>query len=799
MKERQGPHEQDGENSRKVLSLRGFLVILFFVVLTGVMTYPQIMRMGSAVRDPGDPLLNTWILAWDVHKLTQFEFVDFFDANIFHPQKRTLVYSEHLFPQALVAAPILLISGNPILAYNVVFFLAFVTSALGMYLFARYITGSIYGSVLAGIVFAFSPFMFNHLSHLQVLCAGGIPLTFLFLEKFFATRRWRDIFLFAFVFTVQILANGYYALFLSLFVAVFVIIELVRRKIFFVLEIWRKLAVAGLVAGVLSCPFLYQYIVFQNETGFSRSLGSYNSLASFISVNGINRVYGPIMAGFSGGEMRFFPGIMAVGLGVAGFIVTRGYFNQRRKSSASEKRSEPSISVGTILNVILMFVLGVIVYIFVSGPLEITLHLRSSNVIRPLMLLVLLLVLKRVLVLRKFGVVVVDQDANGCSVVPYVIIGVVALFFAFGAEGPYVLFHKYVPGFDGIRAIGRVYIFVMFALGIFTAFGGRAIERMKRSWLRTAVMGFVPLFVLVEYSSFPLPLAGVWGPNQVPGVYRWLATNGKEEGAVLELPLPPINRGVALIECPRVYASTYHWKRLVNGYSGFYPRIYNELRRHWEFLPVKENLEEARSLGVRYLVVHIQQRYAPDGQALASALLELPDQVNLLKRFEGAWLFELVGWQNGLKMKSPQGLEVLPKGGWSATATVNANTAMNALDGDMISRWNSGPQKPGVAFEFNLGRSETVCGLRMKLGTSRNDYPRGYQIAVSSDGSKWEIVAKRPHVVLPIAAILDTQMPAVDVFFPPQRARFLRITQTGGDKVFYWSIHEVEVFTRCIS
>jgi hypothetical protein len=780
-------------------SVKNLLVIVFFVVLTGVMTYPQIVRMGSAVRDPGDPLLNTWILAWDVHKLTQFEFVDFFDANIFHPLKGTLAYSEHLFPQALVAAPTLLISGNPILAYNVVFLLAFVTSALGMYLFARYITGSLYGSVLAGIVFAFSPFMFNQLSHLQVLCAGGIPLTFLFLEMFLVARRWRDVLLFALVFTVQILANGYYALFLSLFVAIFIISELVRRKLFLVVEIWRKLAVAGLVSGVLSCPFLYQYIMFQNETGFSRSLPSYTSLASFISVNGINRVYGSITAGFSGGEMRFFPGIIALGLGVAGFIITRGYFHQKRKSSAPEKHPEPNISIGTILNVLLVFVLGVIVYILVSGPLDLTLHLRSSNVIRPLMLMVLLLVLKRVLVLRKFGVVAVDQGAKGFSVVSYLIIGVLAFFFTFGAEGPYIFFHKYVPGFDGIRAIGRVHIFVMFALAVFTAFGGQAIERMKRRWLRKAFMGVVPLFILVEYASFPLPLADVWGPNQVPGVYCWLGTNGNESDVVLELPLPPINRGIALIECPRVYASTYHWKRLVNGYSGFYPRIYNELRRRWESFPLEQNLEEARSLGVRYLVIHIKQRYAPDGQALASALLEFPNQVNLIKQYEGAWLFELVGWQNGLQTKSAQGLEVLPKGGWSATATVNVNTAMNALDGDMTTRWNSEPQKPGVAFELNLGRSEAVCGLRMKLGTSRNDYPRGYEIAVSSDGSKWEIVAKRPHVVFPITAILDTQMLAVDVFFPPQRARFLRITQTGRDKVFYWSIHEVEVFTRCIS
>lgn len=41
----------------------GLLIVLLFAVAASVLTFPLLLHLGSAVRDPGDPLLNTWILA----------------------------------------------------------------------------------------------------------------------------------------------------------------------------------------------------------------------------------------------------------------------------------------------------------------------------------------------------------------------------------------------------------------------------------------------------------------------------------------------------------------------------------------------------------------------------------------------------------------------------------------------------------------------------------------------------------------------------------------------------------------
>ncbi|MBI4011352.1 MAG: hypothetical protein HY359_03505, partial [Candidatus Rokubacteria bacterium] len=44
-------------------------VLLLLVAATAVLTWPLLPRLGTAVSDPGDPLLHAWILAWDLHAL----------------------------------------------------------------------------------------------------------------------------------------------------------------------------------------------------------------------------------------------------------------------------------------------------------------------------------------------------------------------------------------------------------------------------------------------------------------------------------------------------------------------------------------------------------------------------------------------------------------------------------------------------------------------------------------------------------------------------------------------------------
>src|SRR5918996_1005409 len=110
-----------------------FAATAAYTLLSIVMTWPLVTGLARDVPwDLGDPLLNMWILAWDMEQLRAILGGDFsrisrfFDSNIFHPSPLTLAYSEHFVAQALQALPVYLVSANPILCYNLLFLSTFI-------------------------------------------------------------------------------------------------------------------------------------------------------------------------------------------------------------------------------------------------------------------------------------------------------------------------------------------------------------------------------------------------------------------------------------------------------------------------------------------------------------------------------------------------------------------------------------------------------------------------------------------------------------------------------------------------
>src|SRR5215212_3446177 len=90
-------------SNRRTLA-REIAIFAFFVLAAIVITWPQARNIRTAVPDPGDPLLNTWIINWDCYALTHFP-SRLFDAPIYHPANNALAYSENLLGIALFALP----------------------------------------------------------------------------------------------------------------------------------------------------------------------------------------------------------------------------------------------------------------------------------------------------------------------------------------------------------------------------------------------------------------------------------------------------------------------------------------------------------------------------------------------------------------------------------------------------------------------------------------------------------------------------------------------------------------------
>jgi subtilisin family serine protease len=126
----------------------------------------------------------------------------------------------------------------------------------------------------------------------------------------------------------------------------------------------------------------------------------------------------------------------------------------------------------------------------------------------------------------------------------------------------------------------------------------------------------------------------------------------------------------------------------------------------------------------------------------------------------------------------------LSRAGWAASASSSNGAPANAVDGNLKTRWSTGaPQTGGQWFQVDMKTTQRFSKLTLDAATSGGDYPRGYQVFVSTDGSRWG-----GAIATGVGA-----SPLVTITFPPQTARYLRVVQTGKASS-WWSIHELVVF-----
>ncbi len=296
-----------------------------FVLIIGaevLFLHPLIGQMGRALHDRSDTTLNTWILNWQAHMLIREPWA-LFDAPIFYPLRNTLALSEILWPAAPLAVPLLAATGNPILVYNVLYLASFLLAGAGMYLLALHLTRSRPAALLAGLLYAFSPYQFYHFSQLQLINIGWLPLTLLFLDRYWTRGRTRDGFLLAFCVASQTLSAFYYGFQVVLIIGLYLVIQVLTQP---GRARYRRLGqgVAWLaLAALLIAPFALPYLEVRAGLGLERSLqeafDSSASLAEYAAPPAGNPLYGGLVQalGLTGG--RLFVGIAPLTLAAIGF------------------------------------------------------------------------------------------------------------------------------------------------------------------------------------------------------------------------------------------------------------------------------------------------------------------------------------------------------------------------------------------------------------------------------------------------------------------------------------------------
>ena len=121
---------------------------------------------------------------------------------------------------------------------------------------------------------------------------------------------------------------------------------------------------------------------------------------------------------------------------------------------------------------------------------------------------------------------------------------------------------------------------------------------------------------------------------------------------------------------------------------------------------------------------------------------------------------------------------------WKLTASHGGETCSLAVDGNAETRYSTGtPQIAGMWLQIELPHEATVLGLELDSAKSPGDYPRGYDVTLSTDGTNWG---------KPVASGKGSGA-VTNIAFAPAKAKFIRIKQTGTDGLF-WSVHELQVF-----
>ena len=298
---------------------RGFVAAGLYGGLTVALLFPLLGQFGSAFpHDPGDPILNTWILWHGARTLPLTH--GWWNGPMFFPMADSIALSEVLLSSLPISWVVQALTHNPVAAYNVVFALSFPLCGLGAYFLARELTGREDAALVGGLAFMLAPYRAEQLSHLPVLSYYWAPIVLFALHRYARQRHWKWLALFGTAWLAQSLANGYAMFHLSILVALW-IVWFMRP-----LRICVPVLVAWAVAALPMLPILLRYEEVHSALHLLRDINEVKrfgvDLGDFLAAPPDLALWGGRL-GVARPETAAFAGVTLLVLGLAAIVVTR--------------------------------------------------------------------------------------------------------------------------------------------------------------------------------------------------------------------------------------------------------------------------------------------------------------------------------------------------------------------------------------------------------------------------------------------------------------------------------------------
>jgi hypothetical protein len=343
--------------------------------------------------------------------------------------------------------------------------------------------------------------------------------------------------------------------------------------------------------------------------------------------------------------------------------------------------------------------------------------------------------------------------------------------------GPYAFLRAYVPGFEGSRYPERFSILALIGLAPFVASGLHGLRRVRGLALLLAAL------VFLEHQSTPLGLAYLPGRDRIPEVYRWLA---RQEDVHVVAEVPTSRYYGERSDGIPMYLSTFHWKRTVQGYTGYFPPVYQFLKWVLYSFPSTGDTSLLAQAGIDSLVV---APGAVPGRLLASTGVEM------VGPFPGGHVVLRLRPNAPATTGDLRPFHPVARGRWRVTAS--GTDPGKALDGDVFTAWSDESPRSLPYYRVDFRDSVRVSRIRLGLRTGQWAFPTHFDVR--------GIVAGRRTVDLPLdkraaysgllRSLLESPLNAVlFIEIPPTQLRGVLIRQARKDPFrMPWSIAEFDV------
>ncbi len=586
---------------RVVLTATEFL---FFFALALFSTWPLAKAIPSALPVGTEgvatvPLFNLWTVWWNADRLAH-GLEAYWNAPIFYPTEGTFAFSEPQ-PVSLAVAPLVWMNRAPVAAYNSYLLLSLTLNGwLGGWL-VRDVTGRRASGLAGGAMLLMLPFIHWQLGVLQLVPIWGVLWTIGALRRFPAEPRVSRALSLGAALAATYLSCAYHGLFL-------ILLLLGSGGWLLGRNLWSWRALVRLVPGVLLCLALV-FPVLKKQREIIRKF-EFERTADII-----------ITLSADAGDYSVTPWPQLW---------------RSRDFADSERRPWWFLGPGNVK--LLLAGLGIVI-----GLID-----------------------RR---LRWWTLFAVTFTALA-------VVLSLGLKFKLGTWIPYQLLVDRFPGMAQVRNVFRFALFAQLMVAVLAAQGLELISPVRwreicADWRRPARLdseGGAPAettaappakhgwklagaalallvggVAAVEVCPASQRLFDLPAPEENAGWTSWLAQNTPPEAVLACVPFPP---GATVDDYQEtalwMYWGAFHRRRMVNGYSGFFPPEFMKLKPTMDFFPDPQSLDALEAAGVGYCVA---RHKSIDPVVWDRLVNRFPDRLKPRYWDEkaGVGVFELVG------------------------------------------------------------------------------------------------------------------------------------------------------------